>query len=521
MAAVASCALGMGCKAVMITAPFVVALYDRVFLSRSFAEMLRRRWVLYAGLAMTILGTSSVLRAVLFPRPGAAGTVGLDLVGTTPLGHALTQPGVILHYLSQSLWPQPLCLDYDWPLAGQPLQFIPQAFLIGLLVVGVVWALRGRPWLGFSGAWFFLILSPTSSVMPIQDQAVEHRMYLPLAGVVVVAVVGGRWALLKLLALTPWGGRRAAMIPTMLLLAILVILGGRTILRNRDYHSSVTMWSDNAALRPYNARVRNNLGSALWGMGKVEEAIGEYRTAIRLGPSPKPHNNLGVALKSQGKLDEAIEEFRKAIAIQSGAEAHNNLGVTLKSQGKLDEAVAEFQKAIAGKPYASGHFNLGNAFRSQGKMTEAIAEYRQAAEADGTYLEAIRSLASVLEGEGLLDEAVVQYRRALRIEPDASVYFNLGNSLARLGRLEEAVIEYRRAVALSRHASAHFNLGNVLRKQGKMDEAIREYRKTTAIEPHANAHKNLGRALMTQGKEEEAEVEFRKAAEIERAARDR
>ena len=58
------------------------------------------------------------------------------------------------------------------------------------------------------------------------------------------------------------------------------------------------------------------------------------------------HNNLGVALRDQGKLEEAVAEFRTAIRLNPDyAEAHYNLGFALHSQGKLEEAVAEYRKA--------------------------------------------------------------------------------------------------------------------------------------------------------------------------------
>ena len=56
-----------------------------------------------------------------------------------------------------------------------------------------------------------------------------------------------------------------------------------------------------------------NLGNALGNQRKLEEAVAEFRTAIRLKPDDAlAHYNLGVALIEQGKLAEAIAEFRKA-----------------------------------------------------------------------------------------------------------------------------------------------------------------------------------------------------------------
>ena len=87
-----------------------------------------------------------------------------------------------------------------------------------------------------------------------------------------------------------------------------------------------------------------------------------------------------MALRSQGKLDEAIAEYREAVRHQARRRrAHNNLGNALSDQGKLDEAIAEYRAAIRLKPdFAEAHYNLGNALRDQGKLDEAIAEYRAA-----------------------------------------------------------------------------------------------------------------------------------------------
>ena len=64
------------------------------------------------------------------------------------------------------------------------------------------------------------------------------------------------------------------------------------------------------------------------------------------GADAEAHYNLGVALKEQGKVDEAMAEFRVAIRLKPDyAEAHYNLGKALREQGKPAEAVAELRKA--------------------------------------------------------------------------------------------------------------------------------------------------------------------------------
>ena len=137
----------------------------------------------------------------------------------------------------------------------------------------------------------------------------------------------------------------------------------------------------------------------LGGQGKLDEAIAEYRTAIRLQPDYATlHDNLGAALERQGKLDEAIAEYRTAIRIQPDfANAHNNLGTRLYWQGKLDEAIAEYRAAIrAPARPRHAHNGLGWALERQGKLDEAIAEYRTDIRSSPITTEAHNSLAWAL-----------------------------------------------------------------------------------------------------------------------------
>ncbi len=106
--------------------------------------------------------------------------------------------------------------------------------------------------MGISGAWFFVILAPTSSFVPINDLAFEHRMYLPLAAVVTGVVAGGwvagqwliRRGVISLLGLEAIGG--------LLVMFASIALGFLTFQRNVDYESQVSIWEDTAAKAPGN-----------------------------------------------------------------------------------------------------------------------------------------------------------------------------------------------------------------------------------------------------------------------------
>ena len=175
-AAVAACALGMACKEPMVSAPLVVLLHDLAFRGRPVREVLQERRAFYAGLASTWL----VLAAIVAGGAQIKGALG-GAGKMTSFEYLRLQTRALTHYLRLVVWPHPLRVVYDWTVPG-PEWWVP----LGLVVVGLlaasVWAVRaGRPWAAFLGAWFFLILAPTSSVLPLHTEPVaERRMYLPL-----------------------------------------------------------------------------------------------------------------------------------------------------------------------------------------------------------------------------------------------------------------------------------------------------------------------------------------------------
>ena len=289
VAAVLACAAGMGSKAVMVTAPLIVLLYDRTFGAGTFRDALRQRWPLYIGLACTwaVLVGCGVVGGVLLPSAGARGNVGFAVREVTPLQYVLSQPEVIVHYLELCVWPARLCLDYAWPVADSMLRISVFGLFLLLLLMVTAWATWRRPAWGFVGAWFFVILAPTSSIIPIKDLAFEHRMYLPIASVVIVLVMATRSVLVRV----PKNGHSVrsprGAIGGLLLAVVVSLFVCRTADRNRDYQSEARMWQSVVAARP-SARAHNNLAKSLKNEGQYAEAVEHCRAAIKLGPNLRP-----------------------------------------------------------------------------------------------------------------------------------------------------------------------------------------------------------------------------------------
>lgn len=453
--AVVSCGLGMATKETVITAPLLVLLHDRIFLSGSFGEALRRRKLWYAGLA----ATWGILAAILAggPRSASAG-FGLDYL--SPRQYALTQVEVVLHYLKLCFWPYRLCLDYHWPPAETTAQIVPAGLALAALLGATIWALFRRPALGFLGAWFFLILSPTSSFVPIMDPTFEHRMYLPLAAVVALVVLVGYELLNRLAArgLLPSRLPQAAIGSAALIGAGL--LGYRTYDRNRTYQSGIAMWSDVLVTNPDNPRAHNNLANYLIRAERVEEAVEHGREALRLNRDySDSRNNLGIAIEmianqlaDRGRHQEAVGQYREALQFKpDNAEAHNNCGTSLRALGEVDQAIEEYRAALRIKPlYANAMINLGNALWQQGRQDEAIEQYRAAISAEPHNPNAHLMLGTAYLEQKMLDEAIEEYHAALHVQPNLPhAHYCLGLALERKGRTAEAVESYRRALAIN------------------------------------------------------------------------
>ncbi len=517
LGSVIACLLGMAVKEVMTSAPLIVLLYDRTFCAGSFRGALRHRYGYYLGLA----GTWVLLGWLVLSMSSLGTGAGPGRHEFTWWSYLLTQPGVIVHYLRLAVWPSELCLDYGWPPASTVAAVLLPATVVGGLLAATVWALPKRSAWGFLGVWFFAILAPTSSFVPLGQAAFEHRMYLPLAAVVTGLVAGG-WVLGQRLVEE---GRislsTSQMIGALSVMFAAIALGIITFRRNLDYHSEVSIWQDAVAKAPGNERAHYNLGAVLVGCQRSDEAIVHFTKALEIKPDfAEAHYNLGLALANRGQTDEAMAHYRKALEFEPDyMEAHNNLGVALAGRGQDDEAILHYRKALQIKPdYASAHNNLGFALAGRGQTDEAMAHYRKALELQPDYAQAHYNLGMALAGRGQIDEAITHYQKALEVGPDAAeVHYNLGMALAQRGQGDDAIVHYRKALQIKPdYAETYNNLGVALGGKGRLDEAIAHFNKALKIKPDfADAHSNLGIALAESGRFDEAIIHFNKALQIQ------
>lgn len=476
-AAVASCVLGFGTKEVIVTAPCLILLYDRTFVAGSFrAALATRRWFYVALAATWCLLPFGMVSA-------AERGIGTERGVTWPI-YVLTESRALLTYLRLSLWPHPLIFDRGADYLRTLTDAAP--YLLGLvpLLGATAWTVRRRPMTGFLPAFFFIVLVPTSTVVPVAYMPLaENRLYLPLAAVA-IAVALGLHALV---------GRRvllAALLPA-------VACGAATVQRNHDYRTDLALWSDTVAKCPANPHARYNLGLALSNVGRPAAAAAQWRAALRDEPQhPPAHENLANALVSLGRVGEALPHYETALRISPLFPlARANYGLVLLFLGRTEEAERQLRLAIRQAPENPGALtNYGLVLERLGRSAEAVAHYEAALRSDPDFADAHHNLGVAHSRTGRRAEAIAEFEIVARLRPkNLDAQLNVARAYLQADRPREAHARAESALSqFPRSPEAHLMLGNTLVHLGQLAAAAVEYERALALRPdYADAHQNL------------------------------
>jgi len=384
--AVAVGVLGMACKENMIGAPLFVLLLDRAFGAGS----LRAAWRTHRGLHAGLFAGWVVLAACV-AAGGRSQSVGFAH-GISPWEALLTQSGVLAHYLRLSFWPDALCFVYDWPVARGLAEVAAPLLLVGSLLLLAALLLRRAPAAALPAALLFLVLAPTTSLLPIPTElAAERRMYLPLAALLLPAV---------LLAHRALAGRARALLAA----ALLAALSAETVAtaqRVRLWNDVQALWLDAAVKSPgYYAFA--NLGLLATRAGEHEAAEAWHLAAVERVPHFAPAwIELGNARIAAGNVAGAEAAFREALTLApDNAAAHHNLALVLAREDRLDEAITELREALRLQPsYVDANANLAVLLVAAGRPDEAAAPLEAALRMAPSHPQALALLVK-LRGEG-------------------------------------------------------------------------------------------------------------------------
>jgi tetratricopeptide (TPR) repeat protein len=376
-AAVLACVLGVGSKEIAITAPLAVILYDRAFRLDSWGEL--RTVKNGRGRFYIALSVACVAAFALFSLGGRGDSAGFGH-GMPWYEYLYTQCWAISHYLLLAVWPGALSVDYSQHVITG-VRGIPGAIVLVAFGAAVLFAWRRLPrlgWFAFLGAWFFVLLAPSSSIVPIPGELVaERRIYLALASVLVLMVVGAEWS-------------RRTFVPAMSqrqlwfgFSAIAVVLALTTAARSHTYSTTELLWRDAVQKVPDNPRAWDNLGMALYHEGPPHFAEAEAAFRQAMARDSTCHfgcAQLATVVAAQGRYAEAESLLVRALKSDStNAPVERSLALVLMKMGRFDLAVPHLQNVASRFPTEQHLMILGIADLSVQRQRDAISVFATAA----------------------------------------------------------------------------------------------------------------------------------------------
>ena len=426
LAGLAAFVLGLGAKVIVVTLP---------------AAYLLLAWVVPSGRARASLGTWPRRLALIAPWGalmlfvstrtlqsfGGSSHVGFQIENLSPATYFVTEWKVLVTYLRLLVWPAGQLVDWFFEPArlADPATLGSLALLLLLAAAGIALVVRGyrrddeagaaSRVAGFGVLWFFLVLAPTSSIVPLADVIEEHRVYLAGWGMLAALVVLAERLLHRVRPdrRVAAGGAVAAL--------VLCTLAGLAWHRNGVWTSRLALWSSEVARRPENFRAHANLGYAYNERGRYDEALREYQEALR----------------------------RSAGRPQSQWLIASNVGTALMNLGRYREALPYVERAMELRPDDPDPvFNLAHLRMSLGDAAQAEALALRALKLNPRHTTAMNLLAQIRLDARDSAGAIEWLERAIQANPDDSAgWLNLGEVMASLGRTGEACQLWRRAAS--------------------------------------------------------------------------
>ena len=419
-------------------------------------------------------------------------------------------PIAYVWYLLKLAWPRDLAVIYPF-VRSWPEERIAFSVVFLLVVSAIVlWQARRIPYLPVGWFWYLGTLVPVIGLVQVGTQSIADRYtYIPGIGLFLIAAWGAAdlvERLQKRMILSVVGAG-------MVLLVCAYVAGGQLLY----WQNSESLFRHALAVTKNNYMAESNLGSYFSGLGDLEHAKACYRAALRVAPDhPNTLNNLGCALVAQRRYEEAIEAFDAALRVNpQSTDSQSNLGNALFGLGRVEEAIEHYREAVRIDPQEPlAHYNLGFALFNTNRLAEAIDEFRMALKLNPRYADAYNNLANGLARQGKLDEAEVEFKHALEIQPGlVPALIGLGSLLADQGKWNQAAEQFSKVVQFHpRDAAAWLKLGLAQAAQGKLDEAGQSFSEALRIKPDdAAVHYQLALVVSSQNKFRQAAGHYREA----------
>jgi tetratricopeptide (TPR) repeat protein len=382
------------------------------------AVVILTEFMLQQGVKDWSVRTRSALRKAL-PYMVAGGVLGAWIYwmhppeGNQSRGYAssfdyfITQWRAYLWYMRIWVWPWDLNADNTSVVFSKSLldPLVIQSAIGNFIILAGAFIFRKRyPAIFFGILWFYITITPASSVVVLAEAINEHRMYLAYIGFVgavftlVVGLLGEYEATLP----NSQAQARMANQAGIVALAIFIGLCIGTQERNRVWANDENLWIDTVEKNPTSGRALNNLALIYLERGGFPEAIEHLKKCEVYWPTYFYCSlNLGIAYQAMGSHD-------------------RQMGKTGQSEENFKKSWASLQKAYELSPTSVYvHFYLGRYYE------EVQADYLKATEhlsrslelADKRHPAAEIRIASNLRKLKRYPEALETARHVLQLDP--------------------------------------------------------------------------------------------------------
>jgi tetratricopeptide (TPR) repeat protein len=341
-------------------------------------------WKLYIVLAAgAAAGVALFWRMIL--GIGTGDSAGFGLKDFTWYQYLFTQFRAIFVYVFSFVLPINLNVDWDFPISRTIFDRGAILGLAALLALGAVaWRYRRKfPLAGYGYFVFLVLLSPTSSILPIKDPVADHRMYLPMLGLILIAI--------DLLSRLKVERKALATGAAALIVAAALV----THARAGVWSDPVLLWQDTASKSPDKVRAHFQLAFAYFDKGRFDLAVSEFeKAASRRPPTTDLLVDWGLAYDGLNQPDKALEKFRQAAALEPSAHTYTQIGYIHAKRSEWKEATEAFDTAQKLDPnFAITYMYKGQVYLATNQAASAVAEFQHALALDGNLAPARQGLA--------------------------------------------------------------------------------------------------------------------------------
>lgn len=219
----------------------------------------------------------------------------------------ITFLNVLPEYFKMFLYPHNL--NYEKPYMAYTTISTRGAIFSLLLIAGLILATiyaKKAPKLFLGLAWFFAALAPYVGIIPLNAMYLEHWIYVPIIGLIMLALV-----LYKFLET-----KKLHVIFLILLVPVLLGCAAGTYFRNEEWADVEKFYKNELKHGRSSVRVFNNLGMYYAENGQKDKALSMYYKGVEIWDNfPQLHHNMAGILMEQNRLNEAYEELYKALML--------------------------------------------------------------------------------------------------------------------------------------------------------------------------------------------------------------